>query len=257
MSERDLIRLSQSHLNLLSICPPKFQQVYIDCLGSLPVPEQQDSLQWGSRFHLLMQQRELTLPIEPWLATDAELNNSLKALIEAEPELELKKNVWREAEHSRILVRQHYLFTVVYDLVIADRDRAIVFDWKSYRQPPKLKNLNNNWQTRLYLYVLAETTEYEPEQIQMTYWFVKSGKPNRVTLDYSQSQHQQTERDLTALLDDLETWLQNYQQFQIDFPHRENCQACPFNREFLEIERSTKSQPELLEAIEQIEEISI
>ena len=44
-------------------------------------------MQWGSRFHLLMQQRELTLPIESLLATDSELDSSLKALIQAAPEL--------------------------------------------------------------------------------------------------------------------------------------------------------------------------
>ena len=81
MPNQDLIRLSQSHLNILSICPSKsFQQVYVDCLGSLTAPERQDSMQWGSRFHLLMQQRELTLPIEPLLATDTELDRSLKSL---------------------------------------------------------------------------------------------------------------------------------------------------------------------------------
>ncbi|MEL6580910.1 MAG: PD-(D/E)XK nuclease family protein, partial [Cyanobacteria bacterium J06621_12] len=109
MSNQDLIRLSQSHLNLLSLCPRKFQQVYIDCLGSLPAPEQQVSMQWGSRFHLLMQQRELTLPINPLLATDLELDRSLKALIQAAPELVPHPDVWREAEHCRTLSIGNFL----------------------------------------------------------------------------------------------------------------------------------------------------
>ena len=45
MPNQDPLRLSQAHLNLLTICPPKFQQVYVDCLGSLPDPERQDSIQ--------------------------------------------------------------------------------------------------------------------------------------------------------------------------------------------------------------------
>ena len=257
MPNRDPLRLSQAHLNLLTICPPKFQQVYVDCLGSLPDPERQDSIQWGSKFHLLMQQRELALPIEPLLATDTELDRSLKALIQAVPELlNRESNVWREAEHSRTFVMGSFLFTVAYDLIIARRDRATIFDWKTYRQPPKSKNLETNWQTRLYLYVLAETSEYEPKQIQMTYWFVKSGEPSSVTIDYSQSKHQQAERELTDLLANLKTWLQNYQQFQIDFPHHSNCENCPFYQDFIAPNEVARQQ-ELLASIDDIEEVSI
>ena len=34
-----------------------FQQVYLDGLSSLPEPEHQARMRWGSRFHLLMQQK--------------------------------------------------------------------------------------------------------------------------------------------------------------------------------------------------------
>ena len=254
MPNPDLIRLSQSHLNLLSICPPKFQQVYVDCLGSLPAPERQDSMQWGSRFHLLMQQRELTLPIESLLATDTELDSSLKALIEAVPELKPDSNIWREAEHCRTLSMDNFLFTVVYDLLIAQANRATILDWKTYRQPSQAKNLETNWQTRLYLYVLAETSEYEPEQIQMTYWFVKSGTPQNKTFEYSRQKHRQTERELAVLLADLKIWLQNYREFQIDFPHQPDCeQTCHFYQDFAE----THSYQAILDSIDEITEVSI
>ena len=254
MSDQDLIRLSQSHLNLLSICPPKFQRVYIDGLGSLTAPEQQENMQWGSRFHLLMQQRELTLPIESLLASDAQLDRSLKALVEAAPELRTDTNIWREAEHCRTLSLDNFLFTVIYDLLIAETDRAIILDWKTYRKPMKAKTLKQNWQTRLYLYVLAETSEYQPEQIQMTYWFVKSGKPTRVTINYSQQEHQQTAEEITSLLTDLKKWLQNHQKLQIGFPHRSDCeQNCPFYQDL----GLQDSESKILTAIDEIEEVEI
>ncbi|MEL6500876.1 MAG: PD-(D/E)XK nuclease family protein [Cyanobacteria bacterium J06623_1] len=254
MFDQDLIRLSQSHLNLLSRCPPKFQQVYIDCLGSLPAPEQQDSMQWGSRFHLLMQQRELTLPIEPLLATDSELDHSLKALIQAAPELAPDPDIWREAEHCRTLSVDNFLFTVIYDLLIAEADRATILDWKTYRQPIEAKKLKQNWQTRLYLYVLVETTAYQPEQVQMTYWFVKSGQPKSVAIAYNETEHQRTKQEIAALLNDLTTWLTNYREHQLDFPHQPNCETvCHYCTEFATID----SQPEILKSIDEIEEISI
>ena len=253
MPERDLIRLSQSHLNLLSVCPPKFQQIYLDGLGSLPDPDLQDNMQWGSRFHLLMQQRELALPIESLLSTDSELDSSLKALVQTAPELKPNPNIWREAEHCRTLSIDDFLFTVIYDLLIAEANRATILDWKTYRQPPKSKNLENNWQTRLYFYVLAETCEYQPEQIQMTYWFVKSGKPSSITLNYDRQQHLCTQQEITVLLANLETWLQNYREFQLDFPHSPNCQNCRFYRDFF----PSDPDSETLQSIDEIEEIPI
>ena len=259
MFKSGLINLSQSHLNLLSTCPPKFQQVYLDCLGSIPDPQQQESMQWGSRFHLLMQQRELSLPIESFLATDAELNASMKDLIEAVPELiEPRDNIWREAEHCRTLGYSNFILTVIYDLLVAKEDKAIILDWKTYSKPEKRNRLASNWQTRLYLYVLAETSEYSPEQIQMTYWFVKSGKPTNVTFDYSQTLHQQTEQDLDALLFQLKTWLQNYQQHQIDLPHKPDCQAkCPYHQYLCSEDTASVQHQELIQAIAEIGEIPI
>ncbi|MGL5074952.1 MAG: PD-(D/E)XK nuclease family protein [Waterburya sp.] len=275
MNQPGLIRLSQSHLNLLSICPPKFQQVYLDGLGALPDVEQQESMQWGSRFHLLMQQRELTLPIESLLTIDSELDSSLKALIQAVPDLlEQNPDIWREAEHYRTFIVGQFLLTVIYDLLIIKPDQAIILDWKTYRQPPNSSKLANNWQTRLYLYVLANTSDYSPEQIQMTYWFVKSGKPKSLTFHYSQELHQQTEQDLADLLTNLAKWWQNYQDSQSDqqlnsdsnskaevignLPHRIDCQEnCPYSQILTEEKQQRDRHQEWLTSINEIEEISI
>ena len=258
MSNSRLLNLSQSHLNLLSLCPPKFQQVYLDRLGSLPDPKQQEGMEWGSRFHLLMQQRELNLPIEPFLAHDLELNASIKDLIGVVPELvNSDSSIWREAEHYRTLGYDNFVLTVIYDLLVAQDDKATILDWKTYRKPAPRKKLASNWQTRLYMYVLAETSEYTPEQIQMTYWFVKSGKPTNETFNYSQTLHQHTEQDLNALLSQLEVWLQNYQHHEVNLPHKSNCQDCPYHESLCVEDNLEIEHQELINAIAEIEEISI
>lgn len=253
----DLIRLSQSHLNLLSTCPPRFQQVFLDSLGSLPDPKQEESMKWGNRFHLLMQQKQLALPIASLLKSDTELDRSLNALIDAVPDiLSSEADLWREAEHCRTLRTGKFLLTVIYDLLIAEQHQATIFDWKTYRQPPRRDKLAHDWQNRLYLYVLAETSDYVPEQIKMIYWFVKSGKPQSMIFNYSQLEHQQTEQDLAALLTNLETWWQNYQDSQVNFPHRTNCQQnCPYRH--LITEESKDPHQEWITSIDEIEEISI
>lgn len=259
MSQQDLIRLSQSHLNLLNTCPPKFQQVYLDSLGSLPEPENQESRQWGSQFHLLMQQRELGLPINSLLTNNAELEIAFKALIAANSYLqEQNSEIWREAEHSRSINQDKFLLTVIYDLLIAKPDQAIILDWKTYRQPRHIEALSQDWQTRLYLYVLAETSEYSPAEIQMIYWFVKSGQPKSVTLNYDHQQHQNTKQDLAILLTKLTDWFPEYQKFSSEFPHQINCeQNCPFHQSISPSKYQEPKLQDMCESITNIAEISI
>lgn len=264
-----LIRLSQGHLNLLEICPPRFQQVYLEQLSSIPSPEQQQKQTWGSRFHLLMQQRELGLPIESLLQADEELKRSLIALKDAAPEIFLSESslcessIWREAEHCRTVNFGNYLLTVIYDLLIADVQKAKILDWKTYLQPQTKTKLATNWQTRLYLYVLAETSEYLPEQISMTYWFIKlPDRPKSLTFPYSQAQHEQTKQDLTRLLTQLNDWLNNYFDFQVDFAHYSNCEeSCPFYQFLLPSQISSINQKATkqneLTLIKDIEEVAL
>ena len=231
-SQQNLIRLSQGQLNLLEICPPKFQQIYLNKLSSLPNPETEAKQTWGSRFHLLMQQRELGLPIESLLKKDKELAQSLEALLEAAPDILDQSNYrWREAEHSRTLNFGNYLLTVIYDLLIADDHQAQIIDWKTYLKPENKSKLARNWQTRLYLYTLVETSEYLPEQVSLTYWFVKlPQKPEKQSFNYDSQQHQQTTEDLNKLLTNLDLWLQEAK----DFPHHPYCEAkCPYSSELL------------------------
>ena len=260
MSVKDrssLIRLSQGHLNLLATCPPRFQQIYIEQLHSPLSLEQKEKQTWGTRFHLLMQQRELGLPLESLLAEEPELNNSLAALINAAPEVLLSTNSnQREAEHSRTLSFNNYLLTVIYDLLLANRETAQILDWKTYLKPQNKRKLANNWQTRLYLYVLAETSPYLPEQISFTYWFVKlPHQPKSLTFTYSSQQHQQTKQDLADLLSQLDSWLDSYQNYGIAFPHRANCQTnCPYYQLF---PSSEESKSKITKSVTEIEEVSI
>lgn len=229
-----LISLSQGQLNLLEVCPRKFQQVYFEQLGIPVSPEQQERLAWGSQFHLLMQQRELGLPVESIVKEDLELQHWVTALVdEATEVLTPNPETLRESEHCRTLKFQNYLLTVIYDLLIEAENDAQILDWKTYPQPKEKGRLAKDWQTRLYLYVLAETSDYLPEQISMTYWFVKSQpRPKSLLFAYDAIQHEKTRQDLSQLLAKLTVWLQDYQEYGIDFPQVPEpfspCRDCSF-----------------------------
>ena len=229
------MRLSQGQLNLLERCPRQFQHTYLDQLGSPASPEQQERQTWGSRFHLLMQQRELGLPIESLVQEDAKLQHWMTAFASAAPEIltpNPNSQTFRESEHCRTLKLQDYLLSVVYDLLIADEKLAQILDWKTYPKPQNQRTLEHNWQTLLYLYVLAETSDYLPEQISMTYWFVQSpDQPQSLKFAYNSATHEQTGQELYRLLSQLSDWLQRYQEGE-PFPQvaeaTGRCDSCQF-----------------------------
>jgi hypothetical protein len=233
------MRLSQTQLNLLETCPRKFQHIYIDQLGATLPLEQQARLHWGSRFHLLMQQIDLGLPIAPFTSVDLELGQCVEAFLQTVPDLfEPQQGVRRQSEHRRTLEFQGYLLTVVYDLLVLDQQSAQIIDWKTYPRPQQSRWLAQDWQTRLYPFVLAETSAYEPEQISMTYWFVQGGdrqpspsqaQPQKLEFRYSSTLHGQIRRDLTQRLQQLDLWLERYQfgepfpQINLEAGRCENC----------------------------------
>ncbi len=259
MNQPNLIRLSQIHLNLLETCPPQFQRVFIEQLSTPVPPEQQDKISWGSQFHLLMQQQELGLSLLETTAEDEQLNQSVEALKKETAYLWQHPDLWHDAEHYRTLTIDNYLLTAVYDLLILAEHQAQILDWKTYPEPEKKHKLLKNWQTRLYPYLLAETSHYLPEQISMTYWFVKlPQKPKSVTFKYDSQQHQKNHQDLQNLLNKLHQYLEEYEQNNLSFPHHPNCEtSCQFASFLLKSDRDSQHYQSLLEDLETIEEIPI
>lgn len=259
-----LTPLSQGQLNLLETCPRKFQHIYLEQLGTPVSPEQQERLLWGSRFHLLMQQRELGLPIESLVEEDAQLQHWVTALVNTATDvLTPIPQTFRESEHCRTLNFQGYLLTVIYDLLIEDEVKAQILDWKTYPLPKKKTWLTKDWQTRLYLYVLAETSDYPPEQISMTYWFVKSQpQPQSLKFTYSNTQHEKTRQELTRLLNKLDRWMEDYCEKGILFPlvpeEKGYCNECNFA---IRCERTSEGgmsdRSDLLPSLADIQEVSI
>ncbi|MGB3494586.1 MAG: PD-(D/E)XK nuclease family protein [Elainellaceae cyanobacterium] len=234
---RPLLRLSQAQLNLLERCPRKFQYTYLEQVLAPASPEETERQLWGSQFHLRMQQHELGVLHRSERESDDVFQIAAEALVAALPEIfggdqdGDRPQKPRHSEHRRSLSVEGYLLTVVYDLVVLGDQQAQIFDWKTYRKPQRRGWLEESWQTRLYPFVLAETTDYEPEDISMTYWFINPRQiehqrsqqlgendeaqsesaeliaPESITFPYSTFQHQATRQELQALLTALTQYL--------------------------------------------------
>ena len=116
-----------------------------------------------------------------------------------------------------------------------------IYDWKTHQKPPPKEKLKGDWQTRLYLYVLCETTGLSARQASMTYWFVRPNrqvtgvaqskqiqKPSAYSFDYSDQAHEQTRQELQSLTESLtEMRVANYfPQVSVELGR---CEQCLFN----------------------------
>ncbi len=223
------LRLSQTHLSVLTLCPRKFQYLYLDQIGGIAPPTQQQV--WGNQFHQLMQQQDLGLPLIQ--SPDPHLARCVTALQAAAPHL-FDRTLDRQSEYRLGLRLGSHVLVAVCDRLVVQSDRATLYDWKTYARPLSSQQLAQSWQTRLYLYVLAEAGPYSPSALSMVYWFVRltpdHPAPQSVTLPYSAEQHQRTHAELTRLVQQLDQWLERYDQqslpqLPLTSPH---CTTCPF-----------------------------
>lgn len=210
---QSIINISQSHLNLLENCPLKFQQKYLEKVNLSGDSALKKQAQWGKLFHLIMQQINLGLNVDLLGIDNQELIDSVKLLIKETSDIWDSNPTKRESEDQLNLIFNNYLLVVIYDLLVCYENKAIIYDWKTYLQRDNLEKIEKNWQTRLYLYVLAEKFNYQPDDISMIYWFIKlPSKPQKITVNYNQEKHQKTKQDLLIILEKLNLYLTNYYQ---------------------------------------------
>jgi CRISPR/Cas system-associated exonuclease Cas4 (RecB family) len=261
-----LTSLTQGHLKQLETCPRKFQYGYQDQL-TVPInPDVLESQEWGTRFHLLMQQRELGLSVDPLLVADTEMAGAVSRMVAAAPDLFQAQNVgFRQSEHRRTLAFGDFLLTVIYDLLVMTPEKGRIVDWKTHLKPRSKQHLQQDWQTRLYFYVLAETTEYVPEQLVMEYWFVRAQdpttkdlQPTQVSIAYSARQHQKTHHALQRLTSQLTNLMERDEPFPKVNLSLGHCNQCAYA---LRCQRPSERYPgELvanLPALEDIAEIPL
>jgi PD-(D/E)XK nuclease superfamily len=233
----NLQRLSQGHLKTLQECPRKFEYIYLSSLATLSPTDREQSMQFGSDFHRLLHQRELGMSIEPFLADNPKIQAAVNGLQQTAPHLFAESpEIERASEQVRTLMiagedqENQYLFTAIYDLLLLGV-KAQIIDWKTYGRPARTEKLEQDWQTRLYLYMLVATSDYAAEDVSFTYWFVQSDPPQSVTFGYSDRQHQETQQELAELIDRLSGWLKQYRQGkslpQVE-PEKQLCKNCQF-----------------------------
>ncbi|AFY38921.1 hypothetical protein Lepto7376_2650 [[Leptolyngbya] sp. PCC 7376] len=252
--------VSQAHLQKFQDCPPSFQNAYLDQLATPLNPVQQQKQEWGIRFHLAMQQLHSGFPLEQ-ITDDEQLKKSVQSLLAEIPYFQIQSGDRHSvAEYRQTLLKQDFLLTIICDWVLFRGDGLEIHDWKTYRQPKQPDRLKNHWQTKLYLYLMAEKTDYNPDDLSMTYWFIEAGKPPQSsTFKYSYIWHQKIESELNQLLEMLTKSLDNYFEKNIFFQHFEptDCWYCLSQKSSRRSPQSLLSEVGLEQLLETSEIIEI
>ena len=183
---------SQTQLQDFMDCKRRFQLRYLMEIAwpapqAEPLLENERHLQQGAAFHRLMQQRFSNIPLERleamhmpapldrwWRAN----RNTLDALlrVSGEPPAALHPEmVLMDTLDGRILLARYDL------LAIWPGKRLLILDWKTSRRPPPRARLAQRIQSRLYPFLAARAgaflndgTPWQPEQIEMVYWFAEA-----------------------------------------------------------------------------------
>lgn len=212
--------LSRQRLQTFLICRRRFELRYLRRLPwpAAPVDEEAAaSLARGQQFHELVQRHFLGLPADPALIEDAALRRWQRLFQSSGPPLPPGQ---RLVETSLTAPVGGHLLTGRFDLVVIGENEdgrpfAHVFDWKT-GAPPHEAALRRDWQTRLYLALLAEggaalwaggrPTRLAPEDVSLTYWFVQ--QPHApLTIGYSAAAHENNWEEITAVVAEIEAAL--------------------------------------------------
>jgi PD-(D/E)XK nuclease superfamily len=242
------MKISQGNVTILETCPRLFQHQVLEQLGVPQLGEVWERLQLGSQFHQIMQQRAQNFPmgvLQSMVATDPDLSRWWQAVVDYGNELFPDRGAWTDSEHVRTWECLGHTIVGIYDYLVLYPESAQILDWKTYPRPIETQKIQRSWQSRLYPFLLAQTSDYLPEKIEMRYWFFQGGdreasqnrfdqspsnRPQLLRLSHSHEQQAQTLADLTVILTNLNQWLGAYQLGE-DFPQtgvRSTCETCAF-----------------------------
>lgn len=216
MPSAQLTILSQSSLQDYVDCPRRFQLRYLERLSypaveTEPALENEMHLREGDFFHRIVQQFLIGVPGDRAgrLANSDNLKRWWENFLDSQDRLGLGDLTGLHPEATLSAPLGDFRLLAKFDLIALREERAIIFDWKTYRKRPRDEWLAARMQTRVYRALLAHAgahlnngQAFAPGQIEMIYWFADFPKdPARFT--YTPDQYNRDWDLLTKLADDI------------------------------------------------------
>lgn len=225
----EAMTFSRYKLMTFLTCQRRFQLRY---LRQLPWPSAPQEAKWqtaiaqGEAFHRLVERYFLGLPLAFGSAQLEEWWGVFERFVDTLPAGK------RLPELSLTVPIGSHLLTGRFDLLILGEDgKVYIFDWKTEARPRPEAELQADWQTTLYLAMLAQSgvalgRAIEPEDIVLCYWFVND-PAGAITIPYDTQTHQTNWQSLTTLVNQIdEKWRTAEQWLLTD--NLETCGRCAY-----------------------------
>ena len=211
-----LTTLSQSSLQDYVDCAKRFQLRYLERLSypaieSEPALENEKHQQEGEYFHRLGQQYLIGIPSEKIakLANTPNLQRWWENFINAKDLTGFSNLSSLLPEVTLSAPLGKYRLVAKHDLIAIENGKATIYDWKTYHKRPRNEWLSARMQTRVYRALLAHAgahlnsgQAFEPEQIEMVYWFADFPyEPARFT--YTSAQYKRDWDMLVKLAEEI------------------------------------------------------
>jgi hypothetical protein len=218
----ETLLLSRPKLAAFLSCPRRFQ---LRSLAHLPwpnVPEDvraAETMTRGQQFHLLMERHFLGLEISPTSIGNTAVSNWYQAFKNSN--LSIPNGRFLPEHRLTVPVGNHLLLGRFDLLVVGEEDGnpfAHIYDWKTGKARHE-SVLREDWQTRLYLALLAEGEgalwpndhlgngiSLQPEHITMTYWYATEPDAPRI-IQYSQAEHARNWAEIQTIVAQLDEHL--------------------------------------------------
>lgn len=211
-------QFSQGSLQDYVDCYRRFQLKYLlrlswPTIESEPVLESERLMLLGTRFHHLVHQHLLGVPVEQLAIyiQDEDLDRWWENYLLAQNpsgEQEVKAQF---PEMSLSAAVGGFRLVAKYDLIVTGASgRLVVVDWKTSRKRARRQWLLERLQTRVYPYllVLAGTqflpgSAIHPEQVEMVYWFTEYPDQSE-RIPYSQNHFERDRTYLEGLIADIQ-----------------------------------------------------
>jgi CRISPR/Cas system-associated exonuclease Cas4 (RecB family) len=183
-------QFSQGSLQDFVECRRRFQLRFIlrqswPAAPSEPLLQLERTMQQGARFHRMVQQHTLGLPVERLspLPKETDLSRWWENYLRFSQAGGLDALTGPGARrHPEITLSapfgSHRLLAKLDLLLVTATGKALILDWKTARKRPRRRWLADRLQTRVYPTLLLQAgahlnggTPFAPEQVEMVYWF--------------------------------------------------------------------------------------
>lgn len=223
---------SAHSLQTFADCARRFELTYLEGLvwpavEREPVLESERFLANGRTFHEMVHRDILSIPVA--IPKEEEIARWWQHYLEYQP-----ANLEGERYPEKTLAGElnGHVLTATYDLiVITPEGKAKIFDWKTWRHPERVKEVELRLQSRIYPFLLvaqasaiAPSLQLKPEDVEMIYWLAeRPAEP--IIIDYNQATYLADKDYLQALVEDvLSTHPGDYMLAE----DKKKCKFCPY-----------------------------